>query len=119
MTFLDKGLILYVQNRENPQSSCGGHALLREVNGTLFAPDNFKQYRQVAMTGIVPISTLEELFTSAQLRCIKICLEIMEFCHPVDPSALQDTNLECNKATLSMLSGAAHLFFPSLIKEQQ
>ena len=38
-------------------------ALLREVNGTLFAPNHFKQYRQVASnSGIVPIATLEELF---------------------------------------------------------
>ena len=120
----DKGLILYVQNRENPQSSwvvVEKDALLREVNGTLFAPDNFKQYRQVASnTGIVPISTLEELFPQHSLEMLVGCLEIMEFCHPVDPSALQDTNLECNKATLSTPpSGASHLFFPSLIKEHR
>ena len=40
--------------------------MLREVNGTLFAPNNFKQYREVASnTGIVPIATLEELFPHA------------------------------------------------------
>ena len=39
----DKGLILSVQNQEHPQSSwvvVEKDALLREVNGTLFAPDN-------------------------------------------------------------------------------
>ena len=69
----DKGLILFVQNQEHPQSSwvvVEKDALLREVNGTLFAPDNFKQYRQVASnTGIVPIATLEELFHSTAQRC--------------------------------------------------
>ena len=53
----DKGLILFVQNKKHPQSSwvvVEKEALLREVNGTLFAPNNFKQYRQVASnTGIV------------------------------------------------------------------
>ena len=40
----DKGLILFVQNQECPQSSwvvMEKDALLREVNGTLFAPDHF------------------------------------------------------------------------------
>ena len=68
----DKGLILFVQNQEHPQSSwvvVEKEALLRDVNGTLFAPHNFKQYRQVASnTGIVPTTTLEELFPTVQLR---------------------------------------------------
>ena len=117
----DKGLILFVQNQEHPQSSwvvVEKEALLREVNGTLFAPDNFKQYRQVASnTGIVPIATLEELFPQYSSEMLVGCLESMEFCHPVDPSALQATNL---KATLSSPpSGANHLFFPSLVKEHR
>ena len=118
----DKGLILFVQNQEHPQSSwvvVEKDTLLREVNGTLFAPDNFKKYRQVASnTGIVPIATLEELFSQYSSEMLVGCLQIMEFCHPVDPSALQGTSLESNKATLSSPpSGANHLFFPSLVKE--
>ena len=120
----DKGLILFVQNQEHPQSSwvvVEKDALLREVNGTVFAPENFKQYRQVASnTGIVPIATLEELFPQYSSEMLVGCLESMEFCHPVDPSALQDTNLESNKtASLSPPSGVSHLFFPSLVKEHR
>ena len=120
----DKGLILFVQNQEHPQSSwvvVEKDALLREVNGTLFAPDNFKQNRQVASnTGIVPIVTLEELFPQYSSEMLMDCLQSMEFCHPVDPSALQSTSLESNKATLSSPpSGASHLFFPSLVKEHR
>ena len=85
----DKGLILFVQNQEHPQSSwvvVEKDALLREVNGTLFAPDNFKQYRQVASnTGIVPIATLEELFPQYSSEMLVGCLENMEVCHAVDP----------------------------------
>ena len=115
----DKGLILFMQNQEHPQSSwvvVEKEALLS--NGTLFAPNNFKQYRQVASnTGIVPIATLEELFPQYSSEMLVGCLESMEFCRPVDPSALQATNL---KATLSSLPlGANHLFFPSLIKEHR
>ena len=114
----DKGLILFLQNSEHPQSSwvvVEKEVLLREVNGTLFAPDQFKQYRQVASnTGIVPIATLKELFPQYSSEMLVGCLESMEFCHPVDLSTLQATNL---KATSSFsLSGANHLFFPSLVK---
>ena len=116
----DKGLILFVQNQEHPQSSwvvVEKETLLREVNGTLFAPDKFKQYRQVASnTGIVPIATLEELFPQYSSEMLVGCLESMEFCHPVDLSALQATNL---KASVSPPPGARHLFFPSLVKEHR
>ena len=120
----DKGLILFVQNQEHPQSSwvvVEKDALLREVNGTLFAPKNFKQYRQVASsTGIVPITTLEELFPQYCSEMLVVCLQSMEFCHPVDPSSLQSTSLKSNKATLSFPpSGASHLFFPSHVKERR
>ena len=120
-TLSDKGLILFMQDQEHPQSSwvvVEIATLLREVNGTLFAPSNFKQYRQVASnTGIVPIATLGELFPQHSLEMLVGCLESMEFCHPVDSSALQATNL---KATLlSPPTGAYHLFFPSLIKEHR
>ena len=117
----DKGLILFLQNQEHPESSwvvVEKEALLREVNGTLFAPDNFKQYCQVASnTGIVPIATLEELFPQYSSEMLVGCLESMEFCHPVDMPTLQATNL---KATLSFpLTGANYLFFPSLVKEHR
>ena len=117
----DKGLILFVQNQEHPQSSwvvVKKDALLREVNGTLFAPDHFKQYHQIASnTGIVPITTLEEFFPEYSSEMLVGCLESMEFCHPVDLSTLQATNL---KATSSPSSpGAEHLFFPNLVKDHR
>ena len=119
----DKGLILFVQNQEHSQFSwvvVEKEALLREVNGTLFAPDNLKQYSQVASnTGIVPIMTLEELFPQYRSEMLVVgCLESMEFCHPVDLSALQATNLRATSSS-PHASGANHLFFPSLVKEHR
>ena len=117
----DKGLILFLQNSKHPQSSwvvVEKEALLREVNGTLFAPYNFKQYRQVASnTGIVPIATLEELFPQYNSEMLVGCLESMEFCHPVDLPALQATNIKAT--SLSSPSGANHLFFPILVKQHR
>ena len=120
----DKGLILFVQNQKHPQSSwvvVEKEALLREVNGTLFAPDHFKQHHQViSNTGIVPIATLEELFPQYSSEMLVGCLESMELCHPVDPSALQGTNLKNSKATSSSPpSEVSHLFFPSLVKKHR
>ena len=60
----------------------------------LFAPNHFKQYRQVASnTGIVPVTTLQELFPRYTTDMLVSCFESMEFCHPVDPSALENINL--------------------------
>ena len=117
----DKGLILFVQNQERHQSSwvvVKKEALLREVNGTLFAPEIFEQYHQVASnTGIVPIATLEELFPQYSSEMLVGCLESMELCHPVDPSALQATNLKATSSSPPL--GAKYLFFPSLVKEHR
>ena len=117
----DKGLILFVPNKKHLQSSwvvVKKEALLREVNGTLFAPDNFKQYCQVASnTGMVPIVTLEELFPQHSSEMLVGCLESMEFCTRVDPSQLQSTTLESIKSFSS--SADSHLFFPSLVKEHR
>ena len=114
----DKGLILFVQKKEHPQSSwvvVEKEVLLREVNGTLFAPENFKQYRQIASnTGIVPIATLEEMFPQYSSEMLVGCLENMEFCHSVDLPTLQATNLKAT--SLSPPLGTNHLFFPSLVK---
>ena len=121
----DKGLIMFVPNQEYPQSSwvvVEKETLLREVNGTLFAPDNFKQYQQSlsSNTGIVPITALEELFPQYSSEMLVGCLECMEFCHPVDPSALQGTYFESDKVPLlSQPLGASHLFFPSLVREHR
>ena len=118
----DKGLILFMQNQEHPQSSwvvVEKETLLREINGTLFAPNNFKQYRQVASnTGIVPITTLEELFPQYSSEMLVGCLESMEFCHPVDSLALQATSLKANSSS-SPPSGTNYLFFSSLVKEHR
>ena len=117
----DKGLILFIQNQEHSQSSwvvVEKEDLLREVHGTLFAPEHFKQYRQVASnTSIVPIATLEELFPQYNTEMLVGCLESMEFCHPVDLTTLQATNL--NTTTSLPSSGANCLFFPCLVKEHR
>ena len=119
----DKGLIVFVHNKECPQSSwvvVETESLLREVNGTLFAPESFTQYRDIASnTGIVPIATLKELFSQHNLEMLVGCLESMEFCHKVHPLVLEGTNLMSSKFLPSSTSEANYLLFPSLVKEHR
>ena len=120
-TLSDKGLIMFIPNQEHPKNSwvvVEKEAFLRKVNGTLFAPAHLKQYCEVASnTGIVFVKTLQELFPQYNTDMLMSCLESMEFCHPVDPSALEIIDLESSKKPL--LSKVCHLFFPSLIKENR
>ena len=123
-TLCDKGLIIFHENHQQPECSwlvVEKEALLKEVNGTLFAPVHFKQYFQIASnTGIVTIQTLHRLFPQHSTEILVGALESMEFCHPVNPFAFLTTNLECIEATeVHMTSEPSYLFFPSLVKEHR
>jgi len=86
-------------------------ALLREVNGTLFAPRHFKEHHEIASnTGLVPIVSLQKVFPQHSSDMLVGFLERMEFCHPVDSSVLQYTNLQTSTTAGDLL------FFPSLVQ---
>ena len=85
----DKGLILFVQNQEHAQSSwvvVEKEALLREVNGTLFAPGDFKQYRSSCQwysplyQWIVSIAQCGHAIVTGN---VKWCITIILFSHLV------------------------------------
>ena len=67
---------------------------------------------------MVSIKSLEELFPQYNSDMLVGCLENMEFCHLVNPSTFKGTNLESTLPS-SQLTGANHLFFPSLVKERR
>lgn len=116
----DKGLILFLQNRERPCNSWvvgRKEFLLKDVNGTLFAPKQFPQHCQIASnTGLVPVSSLHELFPHYEVEMLVGFLERLQFCQPLDSSTLGDivTNLKFNSER-----GKEHLFFPGLIEEKK
>ena len=116
-TLNNKGLILFVKNKEYLLSSwivVEKEALLREVNGTLFAPKHFKEHHEIASnTGLVPIISLQKVFPQHSSDMLVGVFKSMEFCHPVDSSVLQYTNL-LTTPTHSTAEGL--LFFPSLIR---
>ena len=118
-TLSDKGLILFLENDDLHRSwiVINKEAVLKEVNGTLFAPTFFKEYRPVASnTGIIPVSVLSNLFPSYNPNMLVGFLTSLEFCHPIDSVTLDtlSTNISCLSSDFS--SSEILLFFPALIK---
>ena len=62
----DRGHILLLKNESNVSESwiiVNKGVLLSEVTGTIFAPEGFRKYCQLATsTGVVPLSELEKRF---------------------------------------------------------
>ena len=118
-TLSDKGLILFLENNDLHKSwiVINKEAVLKEVNGTLFAPTFFKEYRPVASnTGIIPVSVLNKLFPNYDPNMLVGFLTSLEFCHPIDSVTLDtlSTNISCLSFDFS--TPETLLFFPALVK---
>ena len=115
-TLSDKGLILFIRHHQSSWIVVKTEALLNEINGTLFAPDHFKEHRDLASnTGIVPVSNLHKVFPNYNSDMLVGFLTSLDFCRPVDPSVLQYTNLQ----TTPSHSAADLLFFPGLVQSER
>ena len=115
-TLSDRGLILFIHHPHSSWVIVKTEALLNEINGTLFAPDHFKEHRDLASnTGIVPVSNLHKVFPDYNSEMLVGFLKSLDFCRPVDPSVLQYTNLQ----TTPSHSTADLLFFPGLIQSER
>ena len=115
-TLSDKGLILFIRHHQSSWIVVKTEALLNEINGTLFAPCQFKEHRDLASnTGIVPVSNLHKVFPDYNSDLLVGFLTSLDFCRPVDPSVLQYTNLQ----TTPSHSTADLLFFPGLVQSER
>ena len=115
-TLSDKGLILFLQHHQSSWIVVKTEVLLKEINGTLFAPDHFKEHRDLASnTGIVPISNLRQLFPEYNSEMLIGFLTSLNFCRPVDQSVLLYTNLQ----TIPSHSTTDLLFFPGLVTSER
>ena len=115
-TLSDKGLILFVHHPYSSWVIVKKEALLNEINGSLFAPSDFKEYRDLASnTGIVAVSNLRKVFPHYNMDMLVGFLMSLQFCRPVDPSVLQYTNLQ----TTPSHSTADLLFFPGLVQSER
>ena len=111
------GRIIYIKNPDIKKSwIILEKSLLSEVNGVLFAPKGFRQYRNLASSsGVVPVSNLAQCFPQHNQDMLIQFLSHLEFCYEIrDQEALQVINQghlppgECH-------SGERYLFFPSLV----
>ena len=117
-TLSDKGLILFmdVECSQIKWVVVKTEILLDEVNGTLFAPCDFKKYRAIASnTGIVPSSNLRKVFPQHNLDMLVSFLLSLDFCRPVDPSVLQYTNLQATPTEIT----PNLFFFPGLNRSER
>ena len=115
-TLSDKGLILFLRNKESKSwVVIDRTALLKEVNGVLFAPQAIQRvYRNIASnTGVVPVSALKEAFPDHDIDMLVGFLRSLQFCHIIESSALDC--LETNISTSMPLPNDELLFFPALI----
>ena len=83
----DRGNILYLKGWITLDQA----ALLSEVNGVLFAPEDFKQHCNLAnATGVVPVSKLAQKFRKHNINMLVQFLSHLEFCREIhDREVLQ------------------------------
>ena len=112
----DKGLIIFILNQQQLEKSwivVDTKTILTEIDGILFAPRGFAEHHQVASsTGIVFLSTLEQLFPHYNLKMLVDLIQMLELCHRVDLSGIT-TNIQSIET--SSLENECYLFFPLLI----
>ena len=117
----DRGHVLFLKDEKNISESwiiINKAVLLSEVTGTIFAPHDFKEYRQLATsTGVVPLSELEKHFVKYDTKMLVGFLTHLEYCQEIiDTEVLQliykDHSIPQNK------SKERYYFFPALIKTE-
>ena len=83
----DRGHILLLKDRiaiENSYIVIDKELLLSEISGTVFAPEGFKQYKELSTnTGVVPLSKIKECFPDKDLDILIGFLTHLEFCHEI------------------------------------
>ena len=113
ITLSDKGLILFIRSTDTTSSWVIVDKIshLKEINGTLFAPSHFKEYRPnlASNTGIVSISVLKDVFPQYNVDMLVGFLKTLEFCHEIDKDThmIITTNLSSSSEKL--------LYFPALV----
>lgn len=96
--------------------------LLSEINGTLFAPENFRQHSDFASsTGVVPSSKIRKGFPRYHPKMITKYLTYLEFCQKVDDT---ETNKLVQLGDPALASESSsdipnkddYYFFPALVR---
>ena len=124
-TLSDKGYILLLEDHTDVNKSwvvLKPELLLAEVNGSVFAPDNFKEHCSgfAMSTGVVALSKIQEIFGKQNKQVITGYLTHLEFCFRIkDQHTLE---MITKDATLQLTANSSeyaeeYYFFPALIQE--
>ena len=116
-----RGVTLYIQTQsiESNWIVIDRDLLLREVNGSVFAPDDFTEHKSLTQTGVVPFSKICTVF--AQLietketdpQLIVDFLVHMEFCREITEEDL----LQLVTETHTEYGSERHFLFPALTQQ--
>ena len=112
------GLIVVLRNNHIHRNSwivSRKGILLADVNGVLFAPDDFKHSDIASNTGIISLSTLSRLFPQYSSDMLVLFLQYMELCQEISQDFLS-TNLMMRDEESSDEMREKLLFFPALIR---
>ena len=89
-TLSESGELLYLKYNQDVGRSwviLKKDVLLEEVNGTMFAPANFRQHHDISnSTGVVPLSNIRRLFSNHDPRMLVGFMTHLEFCHEIAKS---------------------------------
>ena len=111
----DRGSILLLRNTEKPEESwivLNQTALLAKVTGSVFAPKDFKEHKDLASaTGIVPFAKFRDHLWGLEPDMVSQFLCHLEFCQEVT----DDEVLQFLHTPLSIDCKERVFFFPSLV----
>ena len=111
-TLNEQGKILFLCDNKDINNNCiilDIKVLLAEVNGTIFAPENFKQhYDFSSLTGVVPLTKIKEIFSEHNEKMIVDFMCHFEFCHEIGS---REVELIADKDV-----SQSFYFFPALVK---
>ena len=116
-----RGVMLYIQTQtiENSWIIIDKDLLLREVNGSIFAPAGFTEYNSLTQTGVVPFSKIPDLFADL-IETKKIYPQLivdflvhMEFCREIREEDL----LKLVTQAHTEYGRDRHFLFPALTQQ--
>ena len=118
----DKGLVLLVRASDSIEESwviLQKEKLLNDFDGTIFAPENFREHKDFARsTGVVRFSRIKHEFPQYDPAMIAGFLTHLEFCFKIDDpetiKRIEDESLEDIDET-SLDPSDEYYFFPALV----
>ena len=111
-----KGHLIIVRNTLSIEKSwliINKEILLSRINGSLFAPPNFRQhYKNISSsTGVVKSSTIAEMFPDYDISMLIGFLVHLEYCHKITDQNV----IKLLSSSLAYQSSDEYLFFPGLV----